>query len=253
MIKFWVLSVVIVAILAGGWLSYNAKGGPVIPFDALTHGIMALIALYVYTKIKEAYAKSGNIAHRYLTYFMIGWIIAGFSVAMGNFYFFDMPQLFGLGFIIAIIALFSASAYLVRIPFVLKNAPGLEKLVFRLVLAVGALIILFNIIYWPMSYVNEAGFTVYNSGYPVPFFGLLAFTAYGAVAALLSLFFLYGFFATKESVARMRSLFFALGTLLSVGLGLHLTGAGALSSWGELSVAVGFLFVLMGVLYKDKE
>lgn len=251
MIKFWILFFVMVATLVWGWLSYNVKGGPAIPFDALTHGTMALIALYVYTKIQETYTKSSNIAHRYLAYFMFGWIIAGFSVAIGNFYFFDIPELFGLSFIMALVALFPASAYLVRIPFILKNLPGLEKLAFRLILAVGALIILFNIVYWPMSYVNEEGFTVYNSGFPVPFFGVLAFTAYGAVAALLSLFFLYGFLKAKESVARMRSLFFALGTFLSVGLGLHLAGAGALSSWGELGVAIGFLFVLMGVLYKE--
>lgn len=247
----WMLFALMAVILAGGWAMYNAKGGPAVPFDYLTHGMMALIALYVYGRIKKTYAQSGNVAHKYLAHFMLGWIIAGFAVAIGNSYFFDNRRMFGLAFIIALIALFPASAYLVRIPFILKNAPGVEKIAFRLILAVGALIILFNIIYWPMSYVNEDGFTVYNSGFPVPFFGLLAFTAYGAVAMLLSLFFFYGFFTAKEMVAKIRSLFFALGTLFSVGLGLHLAGAGALSSWGEFGVAIGFFFVLMGVLYKD--
>ena len=249
--KTWIVFGLMAVILAGGWITYNSKGGPAIPFDALTHGLMALIAWYVYVRIKESYAATGNLAHRYLSYFMLGWVIAGLSVAIGNFYFFDVPALFGLGFIIALIALFPASAYLVRIPFLIKNAPVLEKLAFRLILAVGVLIILFNVFYWPGSYVNEQGFTVYNSNFPIPFFGLLAFTAYGAVAALLSLFFFYGFATEKEKVPRIRSLFFALGTLFSVGLGLHLAGAGALSSWGELGVAVGFLFVLLGVLYKD--
>jgi len=102
-----------------------------------------------------------------------------------------------------------------------------------------------------MSYVNDEGFTVYNSGFPIPFFGLVAFTAYGAVSALLGLFFLYGVAVAKDAVSRMRSLFFSIGMVLSVGLGLHLAGAGAASSWGEFGVAVGFLFILMGVLYKD--
>lgn len=249
--KIWLIFVVVTAILVGGWLTYNAKGGPGVPFDFLTHGLMTLIALYVYENIKQTYAKSKNIAHKYLAHFMLGWIIAGFAVAVGNSYFYDVPFLFGFGFIVALVALFPASAYLVRIPFILKNAPGLEKLAFRLILLVGALIILLNVIYWPMSFVNETGFTVYNSGLQVPFFGLLPFTAYGAVAALLSLFFFYGFLTEKEKVAKMRSLFFALGTFLSVGLGLHLAGASALSSWGEFGVAIGFFFVLLGVLYKD--
>ena len=239
------------AVLAGGWLTYNTKNGPGIPFDFLTHGLMSLIALYVYGKIKETYAASKNIAHKYLAHFMLGWIIAGFSVAIGNSYFFDNPFVFGLGFIIALVALFPASAYLVRIPFIVKGAPGLEKLAFRLILLVGVLIILLNVLYWPNSYVNEAGFTVYNSGLTVPFFGFLPFTAYGAVAALLALFFFYGFLTEKNRVAKIRSLFFAIGTFLSIGLGLHLAGAGALSSWGEFTVALGFLFVLLGVLYKD--
>jgi len=249
--KNYLIFIAMAAILIGGWLTYSAKGGPGVPFDFLTHGLMALIALYVYAKISESYVKSKNIAHKYLSYFMLGWIIAGFSVAVGNSYFYDMPFVFGLGFIIALIALFPASAYLVRIPFLIKNAPGLEKLAFLLILLVGALIILLNVIYWPMSYVDSNGFTVYNSRLAVPFFGLLPFTAYGAVAALLSFFFFYGFLTEKEKIAKTRSLFFALGTLLSVGLGLHLAGAGALSSWGEFGVALGFLFVLMGVLYKD--
>lgn len=249
--KIRLIFFVIAAILVGGWFSYKTKGGPGVPFDFLTHGLMTLIAVYVYARIQETYAKSKNIAHKYLAHFMLGWIIAGFAVAVGNSYFFDTPFMFGLGFIIALVALFPASAYLVRIPFILKNAPGLENLAFRLILLVGALTILLNVIYWPNSYVNEAGFTVYNSGIQVPFFGLLPFTAYGAVAGLLSLFFFYGFLTEKEKVAKMRSLFFALGTLLSVGLGLHLAGASALSSWGEFGVAIGFFFVLLGVLYKD--
>lgn len=249
--KIWLIFAAMTAILVGGWLTYNAKGGPGIPFDFLTHGLMTLIALYVYGQIKETYVKSKNIAHKYLAHFMLGWVIAGFAVAVGNSYFYDIPFIFGLGFIIALVALFPASAYLVRIPFILKNAPSLEKLAFRLILLVGALIILLNVIYWPMSYVNEVGFTAYNSGLQVPFLGFLPFTAYGAVAALLSLFFFYGFLTEKEGVTKMRSLFFSLGTFLSVGLGLHLAGAGALSSWGEFGVAIGFFFVLLGVLYKD--
>ncbi len=241
----------LLAILIGGWFVYNAKEGPAIPFDALTHGIMSLIALYVYSRINQAYKESGNVTHKYLSYFALGWVVAGLSVAIANFYFHDVPTMFGLGFIIALIAVFPAVAYLVRVPFVLKQAPALEQLAFRLILLVGALIILFNIVYWPMSYVNDEGFTVYNSGFPIPFFGLVAFTAYGAVSALLGLFFLYGVAVAKDAVSRMRSLFFSIGMVLSVGLGLHLAGAGAASSWGEFGVAVGFLFILMGVLYKD--
>ena len=243
--------VVLTAVLVGGWYVYSAKGGPATPFDAWTHGIMSLIALYAYGRVRETYKKSGNVTHKYLSNFLLSWVVTGLSVAIGNFYFYDVPQLFGLSFIVALIAVFPGVAYLVRVPFVLKNAPALEQLVFRLILLVGALIILFNIIYWPMSYVNEQGFTVYNSGFAIPFFGLIAFTAYGAVSALMAIFFLYGALAGKDAVSRMRSLFFTIGMVLSVGLGLHLAGAGALSSWGEFGVAAGFLFILLGVLYKD--
>ncbi|MDO8436412.1 MAG: hypothetical protein Q7S82_03510 [bacterium] len=248
--NIWLSILAIIAILTGGWYVYVAKGGPSIPFDALTHGLMALIAVYVFGKIREAYKRTQNITYKYLSYFIFGWIIAGFSVAIGNFYFFDNPFLFGWAFAIAVLALFPAAAYFVRIPFNLKNAFGLEKLAFWAVLAVGAVIIGMSVLNFPQPFVNESGFTQFNSPLPA-LLGTLPFTAYALVTGLLALFFFVEAGRTKEKLVRMRSVFIGVGTLLSVGLGFHIFGGGLLSSWGELSVAVGFLAILAGVLYKD--
>lgn len=248
--KIWFIIAIASAVFAGGWYYYNLKGGPVIPFDALTHVVVTLIGLYVFGKLRIAYKRTNNLAHKYFSYFILGWLVAGFAVAVGNFYFFDNPFLFGLAFAAALLALFPGTAYLLRIPFLIKHMPKAEKLFFWGLLVVGALVILLNVFNFPQPYVNQSGFTVFNSPLPL-IFGTLPFSAYALITVIISLFFFSEAVKAKDSLVRIRSVLIALGSLLSVGLGFHLIGAGALSAWGELSVAVGFLLILAGVLYKD--
>jgi len=222
-------------------------GFPITPFIDLLNSILCFFCAW---KLYSSYKRDRS--NKVIEYFFKAYVMM-----MVAYLFFCLPRIIipensfylGVGFVIAQIFMFIATAYLAMITTFFAD-PSKAKIAFILVIILATVVFILSIIYFGLPDYNTAtGITNWNID---PIVGIASSILFLMVLVPSTIFFIIQGFKTHDNVVRVRSFLISLGFVLLIitAYTFYRAATQTQAFISDLFSLSSFIVIFLGVYYK---